>query len=47
MAPYLDHVTLLNMVKTFAIFLVPKPLILFLNLAFNFGFKDRILSAII
>ena len=39
MAPYLDHVTLLNMVKTFAIFLVPKPLKKILNLAFNFDFK--------
>ena len=26
MTSYVDHVTLLNMVKTFAIFLVPKPL---------------------
>ena len=38
MTSYLDHVTLLNMIKTFAIFLVPKPLKKFLNLAFYFDF---------
>ena len=38
MTSFLDHVTLLIMVKTFAIFLVPKPVKKFLNLAFNFDF---------
>ena len=38
MMSYLDHVTPPNMVKIFAIFLLPKPLKKFLNLAFNFDF---------
>ena len=38
MMSYLDHVTLLNMVITFPIFLDPKPLKTFLNLDFNFDF---------